>query len=188
VDTEDRMMRTPPAVTVREASTGPAEAKGYDPAGRVNLAGYTASLVSYAALVAAAALVAGRQARRNLPERSLLPDLLVGGVATHKLSRLLAKGSVTSALRSPFTEFEAPAGAAEHLEHPRGSSGARHTIGELLTCPFCLDVWLGTAYVGALMVAPRPTRAVAAVFGVVAVSDWLHLGYEMVRKGALGHD
>lgn len=177
-------MSTPSAVADREAS---AEAPRYDPAGRVNLRGYTASLVSYGALVAAA-LVAGRQAGQRLPERNLLTDLLVGGVATHKLSRLLAKGSVTSALRSPFTEFEEPAGAAEHVEHPRGSSGGRHTVGELLTCPFCLDVWLGTAYVGALVVAPRPTRAVAAAFGVVAVSDWLHLGYEMVRKGALDHD
>lgn len=171
-------MSTPSVAAVRETSAG------YDPAGRVNLAGYTTSLVSYGALVATA-LVAGRLTRRQLPERSLLPDLLIGGVATHKLSRLLAKGSVTSPLRSPFTEFEDAAGAAEHLERPRGSSGARHTVGELLTCPFCLDVWLGTAYVGALVLAPRPARAMASVFGVVAVSDWLHLGYEMVRKGAL---
>jgi hypothetical protein len=167
-------MSTPSAATAHE----------YDPEGRVNLRGYTGSLVSYGALVGAA-LLAGRRAGRQLPERSLLPDLLVGGVATHKLSRLLAKGSVTSALRAPFTEFDGPTGAAEHLEHPRGESGVRHTIGELLTCPFCLGMWLSTAYVGALVVAPRPTRAVAAAFGVVAVSDWLHLGYEMVRKGAL---
>jgi len=159
----------------------------YDPEGRVNLGGYAASLMSYGALVGTA-LLAGRRAGRQLPERSLLPDLLVGGVAAHKLSRLLAKGSVTSPLRSPFTEFEDPAGAAEHLERARGDSGARHTVGELLTCPFCLGVWLSTAYVGALVVAPRPTRAVASAFGVAAVSDWLNLGYEMVRKGALDHD
>lgn len=150
---------------------------------QVDLGGYAASLASYGVLVAAT-LAVGRLTGRSLPERSSVVDMLVGGVATHKLSRLLAKGSVTSPLRAPFTEFEAPAGAAEHHEHARGTSGVRHTVGALLTCPFCLGVWLGTAYVGALAVAPRPTRAVATVFSVVAVSDWLHLGYELARTAA----
>ena len=57
----------------------------------------------------------------------------------------------------------------------------RHTIGELLTCPFCMDVWIGTAYVGALQVAPRAARTWAAVFAVTAVSDFLQHAYARLR-------
>jgi hypothetical protein len=153
----------------------------YDPTGRVNLSGFAACMASYAALVGLA-LVGGRLTGRQVLARSSAADVVVGGIATHQLSRLLAKGSVASPLRAPFTEFEDPAGAAEHVESPRQDSRARRTIGELLTCPFCLAVWLGTAYVGGLAVAPRLTRAAAAVFSVVAISDWLHLGYELLHR------
>jgi hypothetical protein len=154
----------------------------YDPDSEVDLGGFTASLTTYAASVAALAMVL-RATGRPLPEHYRAADVVLGGVAVHKFSRLLAKGSVTSPLRAPFTEFDEPAGAAEHNEAPRGGSGPRHTIGELLSCPFCLGVWLGTAYVGGLAVAPRPTRAWAAVFGVVGLSDFLHHLYGRVRTG-----
>lgn len=152
----------------------------YDPGSEVNLAGFGASLTAYAASVAALALVL-RVSGRPLPERYALADLALGGVAVHKFSRLLAKGSVTSPLRAPFTQFEGPAGPAEHQEQARGTHGARHTIGELLTCPFCLGVWVGTGYVAGLAVAPRPTRAWAAVFGVVGLSDFLQHVYARVN-------
>ena len=92
-----------------------------------------------------------------------------------------ARGSVTSPVRAPFTEFEDAAGAAEHQEAARGEHGVRHTIGELITCPFCLAVWVGTSYVGALAVAPRAARTWAAVFTVTAVSDFLQHGYARLR-------
>lgn len=154
--------------------------KGYDPAGEVDVHGFGGSLVVYAALLSGlgAALRAGD---RELPDSFPVADVALGGIATHKLSRLMAKGAVTSPLRAPFTTFVAPAGSAEHDEEPRGDHGVRHTVGELLTCPFCLGVWLGTAYVAGLVVAPRPTRAAAAVLSVVAVSDALQQGYARLR-------
>ncbi|SQI29284.1 membrane protein [Rhodococcus coprophilus] len=27
------------------------------------------------------------------------------------------------------------------MDRPRGHSGLRHSLGELMTCPFCFDVW-----------------------------------------------
>ena len=60
---------------------------------------------------------------------------------------------------------------------PRGGNGVRHTIGELLTCPFCLGVWIATAYVAGLGVAPRATRGWAAVFTVTGISDFLQPAY-----------
>jgi hypothetical protein len=153
---------------------------GYDPAGGVDVKGFAGSMTTYAALVAGLG-AALRASARELPESFPVSDLVLGGVATHKLSRLLSKGSITSPLRAPFTEFVEPAGSSEHHEEARGEHGVRHTVGELLTCPFCLGVWLGTAYVAGLAVAPRPTRALAAVFSVVAVSDALQQAYERLR-------
>lgn len=151
----------------------------YDPDGRVNLAGFSGSLATYA--VSLSALLAASRAAGGLPARYSVTDLLLGGVATHKFSRLLSRGSVVSPLRAPFTEFEEPAGASEHTESPRGDHGVRHTVGELLTCPFCLGVWIGTAYVAGLGVAPRAARTWAAVFTVTGVADFLQHAYGRVR-------
>ena len=154
----------------------------YDPEHQVDIEGYTGSLTTYS--LAVSALLAGlRASGRELPESYAVHDVILGGLATHKFSRLLAKGSVTSPLRAPFTEFEAPAGSAELNEEPRSSgSHLRHTLGELLTCPFCVGVWVGTGYVAGLTLAPRLTRAWAAVFSVVGVSDALQQGYARIRE------
>src|SRR3954462_10845879 len=106
--------------------------RAYDPQDEVDIAGFTGSLAAYARSIAAlVALVRG--SGHELPERYDLTDLAVGGLATHKLSRLLTKSSVTAPLRAPFTEFEGAAGSGEHHESPRGDHGFRHTVGELVT-------------------------------------------------------
>ncbi len=152
----------------------------YDPDDDVDLHGFSGSLAVYAVTTATFAGLT-HLSGRTLPAAYPVRDLLVGGLAAHKFSRLLSRGAVTSPLRAPFTEFEGPAGASEHHESARGEHGVRHTIGELLTCPFCMDVWIGTAYVGALQVAPRAARTWAAVFAVTAVSDFLQHAYARLR-------
>lgn len=58
-------------------------------------------------------VLAARAAGRPLPERLSAQDVVLAGVATHKLSRLIAKDNVTSFLRAPFTRFQrAPAAAS----------------------------------------------------------------------------
>jgi hypothetical protein len=169
----DRLPRTVRAHVERQL--GP-----YDPGGEVDLAGFAGSLTLFGAS-AVAASVALRAGGRDLPTRYGVADLLLGGVAVHKFSRLLAKGSVTSPLRAPFTEFDGPGAPAEHRESPRGDHGLRHTVGELLTCPFCLSVWVSAGYVVGLAAAPRPARAWAAVFAVTAVSDALQHLYARIQ-------
>lgn len=157
------------------------QARAYDETGAVPLPGYAGSLVAFA-VGAAGLAVAGRLTGRPLPERYDLSDIALGGLATHKFTRLVSKGSVTSPIRAPFTEFEEPAGSAELNEKARGGR-LRHTIGELLTCPFCLGQWVGTGYVAGLAMAPRPARTWAAVFAVTAVSDALQQAYARLREG-----
>lgn len=155
------------------------EAHEYDERGEVSLPGYAGSLTAFALAVSAVA-AAGRANGKGLPERYDLSDIGLGALATHKFSRLVSKGSITSPIRAPFTEFQEPAGSAEHNERARGGR-VRHTIGELLTCPFCLGQWVGTGYVAGLGLAPRATRAWAAVFAVTAISDTLQQVYVKLR-------
>ena len=144
-------------------------------------------LVAYGGLVAlfnaifAGFLLAARQTSHELPERVGLDDIILFGVATHRLSRLLAKDSVTSVLRAPFTQFEEPTGMSELKERPRGT-GWQHALGELLTCPFCLGQWVAAFFAYGFVFAPRSTRFVASIFTIVTLSDFLHLTYDMFKQ------
>jgi hypothetical protein len=151
----------------------------YAPGQPFPLTGYAISGGAYAALVAGLA-AAVRLSGRQLPERTSMMDLILISVATHKLSRLVAKDSVTSPLRAPFTRLEKPAGEAELVEQVRGH-GFQHTVGELITCPFCLAVWVSTVLTAGLVLAPRLTRLVATGLTAVAVSDFLQLGYAAAK-------
>lgn len=152
---------------------------GYDPDGDVALGGYTGSLATYG-LVLAGIAAAGRAGEHQLVERYDLADIALGGIAVHKFTRLLSKASVTAPVRAPFTQFEEAAGSGEHVESAR-EGGVRGTVGKLITCPFCLGVWIGTAYIAALNVAPRPARTWAALFAVTAVSDSMQHVYARLR-------
>jgi hypothetical protein len=126
---------------------------------------------AYAAFVAAGALAVRRRGRA-LPERPAWADVALVAVATHRLSRLIAKSPVTSPLRAPFTTFEGTCGPAELKEEVRGT-GARKAVGELVTCPFCISQWLATGFTFGLVLAPRATRMAAAVLTSVTAADFL---------------
>lgn len=151
----------------------------YAPGDTFPLVGYVISGSAYVTVVASLA-AAVQASGRELPERPSVMDVLLLSVATHKVSRMVAKDSATSPLRAPFTRYEKPAGHAELVEQVRGH-GTRHTVGELISCPFCLAVWVSTVLTAGLVLAPRLTRLVAAGLTAVAVSDFLQLGYAAAK-------
>ncbi len=156
--------------------TAQADAEDYRNGQQRPLGGYVAAMTVFALLVAIAASVAAVTGRR-LPRRIGAYDLLLITAGTHKLSRTLSKAAVTSPLRAPFTRYQNTAGPAEIKEEVRHSSGLRHAIGELLTCPFCLDMWVVTSHMIGLIFVPRFTRMTAAAFSALAGADFLHLAY-----------
>ncbi|WPB76337.1 DUF1360 domain-containing protein [Archangium violaceum] len=143
-------------------------------------------LGSYALLLGAYGTVLGGflgwRHGRALPVRLTLRDALLLGVATHKLSRILARDFVTSPLRAPFVRYEGTRPAAEVSESPRGH-GLRRAVGDLVSCTFCMGPWVAGALVCAHAVRPRETRLVASIFALTAVSDFLHRAYEWVGEG-----
>src|SRR5438270_5339312 len=60
-----------------------------------------------------------RRRRKPLPERIPATDLALLSVATHKLSRILTKDTVTAPFRAPFARFKESAGSGEINEEPR---------------------------------------------------------------------
>jgi Protein of unknown function (DUF1360) len=157
-----------------------AAAAGYAPGQGRPLRGYLVTLAAYAGLAGGLAGLA-RLTGRTPPERLTTQDVVLMSIATHKVSRLLAKDAVTSPLRAPFARYQGPSGDAELGEQVRGE-GVAHSIGELVTCPFCLAVWVATGLAAGFVFAPRLTRLVAATFTAVAGSDLLQLGYAAAQR------
>ena len=133
----------------------------------------------------AAGLIGARRRGRELPERIAGRDLVLAGVATHKLSRLIAKDRITAFARAPFTEYEQPGGPAEVEERARGE-GLRRTIGELLVCPYCLGMWVSGGFHLGLVAAPRATRFAASVLTGLTISDFLQIAYRAAEERGLG--
>jgi uncharacterized protein DUF1360 len=144
--------------------------------------GYVLTMSTYAGLVAAVA-AAAKASGRAIPAALSGGDIVVMAAATHKLSRLLAKDPVTSPLRAPFTTFEGTTGPAELKEDARGS-GARHAVGELVTCPFCTSVWVATGFTAGLIFVPRIARLTAGTFAVLAGADVLHFARSLLEQAA----
>jgi hypothetical protein len=138
----------------------------------------------YLGLVSAAA-GAVRVSGRELPERIPFADAFLLTVATFRLARRIAKDPVTAPLRAPFVRFEGPSGHAEVAEEVREHGGAKHAIGELLTCPFCLAQWVGTGLVFGYVAAPKATRLVGLTMTMVAGSDVLQFVYDSIQNGGL---
>ena len=151
---------------------------GYAPGGGRAVGSYAVLMGAFLTLAASFAAWF-RSSGRELPESIATGDLLLVTLASHKASRLIAKDRVATPLRAPFTRFQGDedAGPGEVNEKPRGR-GLRRAVGELLVCPYCLGMWTSAAFVAGLLVAPRFTRWVAAVFTAFFGSELLQIAYK----------
>ena len=156
---------------------------GYAPGQNMPLGGYLTLMSAYAVAVAAG-VAALRRRRWPLPDVRAV-DVMLVGVATHKLARRVTKDSVTSPLRAPFTRYEGLSGPGELQEGVRGS-GIRKAVGELVSCPFCISQWVATGFTFGLVVAPRATRWTASVFASLALADFLQFAYAVAEQRAEG--
>jgi Protein of unknown function (DUF1360) len=103
-------------------------------------------------------------------------DLVLLGIGTHKLSRIVAKDRVTAPLRVPFTRFEKSAGSGEVEEAARGS-GLKGVIGELVSCPYCMSVWVASGLLLLFIINRRLARLVCKLLTMITASHFLHRFY-----------
>jgi hypothetical protein len=138
------------------------------------LGGYAALVGAFAGGFGAALAAAARSGR--LPDRIPAADLALLALATHRVSRTLARDTVTSFVRAPFTRFVSRGKFSEVNEEPVGQ-GLRRSVGELISCPSCTAQWVAGAFTAGILLAPRATRTAAAMFSVYAIADFLHIAY-----------
>lgn len=143
------------------------------------LAEYATMLGFYVTSVVVLTGLAKKQSR--LRRQFGLLDLALLGIATHKLSRIVAKDRITSILRAPFVSYIRSAGAGEVEEEPRGH-GIQRGIGHLISCPYCTAPWSATALAFGFLYAPRVTRFFAGILASVAMSDFLHRAYLAAKE------
>jgi len=153
---------------------------GHSPGQERPLGGYAVLMGAFAAATGGFAAWL-HSSGRELPERVPAGDFALMTAATHKASRLLAKDRVTSAVRAPFTRFEGDAGPGEVSEEARGH-GLRRAIGELIICPYCLGLWIAAGFSAGFIVAPRPTRWVAATFSALLGADVMQIAYAKAEE------
>ena len=140
--------------------------------------------------LAASGLIAA--ARKRDPSGAELPDwsdLARAGIATYRLSRLLTKASITSALRAPLVRYKSKGGPGKVIEEvaPEAKEHTTtHAFAELITCPFCLGQWIGTVIVTGHVLAPRVTRVATSILVVAAASDALQLAQAALERVAQG--
>lgn len=158
--------------------------EGYAPSGseRPPLGGYALMTSTFAAGLAGA-LLAARRSGRGLPPEIRPVDVVLTGMATHKLSRLITRDKVTGFVRAPFTRLQGRAGHAEVDEAPRGT-GLQRAVGELLACPYCLAQWIAGTFTVGHVFAPRLTRLLTAMWTAHAIADAAQLAYSAAERRA----
>jgi hypothetical protein len=148
------------------------------------LGGYLMAMASFGAYTAAWATVV-RLRGRPLPDRPQPWDVALTAVATFRLSRLLSKASVTSPLRAPFTRYVGPQGPAE-LHEEAQPEDSKKTVGELVTCPFCMSVWVASTLTAGQLLWPRATRTAMGALAALAGADTCQLAYSALMEKTTG--
>lgn len=138
----------------------------------------------YTTVAAALTYAVRRRAREPVP-RPRPSDVALLGLATFKLSRVIAKDKVTQPLREPFVARTEPGEGLEVNSDPAGT-GVRRGVGELITCPFCVSVWIATVLTAAFAVAPRAVRLVSSGLAATVVADSTQYAFAGLRKAGRG--
>jgi hypothetical protein len=165
----------------RNSSSNALRAYAGDAGEELPIEGYATMLGVFVGLFSAFAGLA--RLRGRLPRRLGASDIVLLGVATHELSRVLTRARVTIPLRVPFTRYEGSDGAGQVREEARGH-GLRRAVGNLLTCQFCTGPWVAAGLSASLLFFPRVTRLASGIFAISAISDFLHQGYAAARNAS----
>ena len=155
------------------AHTAQAATEGYSDQPQP-LGSYLTLMGTFGAFVTGLA-AATRFSGTKLPSKApAVGDLLLLGVATHKLARLITKDAITSSLRAPFVRLKEETGGEGEVEEDARGEGMPRALGDLLTCPCCIGVWFAPPMWFGLLLAPRLTRFVAGILATVTGADFMH--------------
>lgn len=144
----------------------------------IPLGGYLTLMATYSATFAGLTFLT-RKTETRLP----VGDLALLAIASYKLSRIVTMSFIGSPLRAPFAERGEDRKGGEVQDVARGR-GLQKAVGNLVTCPFCFNVWSATLFRFSFARFPRATRNAAQILTLAAIGDVLHHGYRTLRENA----
>ena len=98
---------------------------------------------------------------------TLNADLIDDALATYRLTRLVTTDRVTQKLRDRLNERW---GTKTVPTIPSGTRTVRTAFGELLTCDWCVSIYVGAAVAAVRTFAPRAWRPIARALASSAVA------------------
>jgi hypothetical protein len=110
-------------------------------------------------------------------------DLVLLGLATLRLGRLVAYDKVFEIWRLPVAKTQPDESGAGDTVVPKGH-GFQRVLGELISCPICAGTWVAAALVYGLRIAPRFTRALLAIMSAVGIAELLNGAVEVMEWNA----
>jgi hypothetical protein len=122
-----------------------------------------------------------RNKRDNLELRPF--DLILLGLASLRLGRLVAYDKVFETWRLPVAETQPDESGAGETVVPKGR-GLQRALGELISCPICAGTWIAAALVYGLRIAPRFTRALLGIMSAVGIAELLNGAIEVMEWNA----
>lgn len=120
--------------------------------------GYYALLIAVYQALYAIFLMAYRGRKHRLESLSPL-DLLMLGLATLRISKVISEDEITAVVRRPLVSAE------NGQTQPRGG-GLRQALGKLVLCPTCTGTWVAAFLGYGLHLFPRSTRPLLAIMSV----------------------
>lgn len=112
-------------------------------------------------------------------------DMLILGVGSQQLGRIVSKSRVTTGFRKPFTRYQGTEGAlfGEDKESARKDGGElREAIGELLVCPYCSSAWTTATLFGTYLANRRLGRTLGALLTTITVANIASNIYRSILK------
>ena len=149
-------------------------------------AGTEGRLVKLALVGAYSALTLGAGVARRRRDVPSVSELVVVGLASHRVGRMLAFERVGEPFREPFTATVPDESGADDTVVARGR-GVRWVVGELVSCPTCVATWAALAMSLMRRFAPGPTSILIgslATAGVAEVVNGLSERLEWTARAA----
>ena len=129
-------------------------------------------------------LLVGRDRRVQAP--AAMRDLLLLGLASHRIGRMVAFERVAEPFRAPFTVTVPDDSGVDETVVARGH-GVRWVVGELLSCPTCVATWSALTLTIGRRLLPGPTQMLVNILAVVGVSELVSSVVEDLEWRARAH-
>lgn len=108
----------------------------------------------------------------KLPASIRVMDLVLIGLAAARLTDIISTDTIMQWLREPFVRMDEEEVADRSVAVRTGRGrGFRRAMGELLSCPWCVGVWVAAGLTYAYFLFPRPIWLLILVLAVAEVGS-----------------